>query len=242
MACFSDIHGNLPALEAVLSSAEARGAQKIVSTGDLTGYGPFPGEVCRLVEERRILSVVGNYDQKVMEVLKRGPSATEKMNPKKAKILLWTVAQVDGRARAYLASLPDRLTLCFPGRHTLLAVHGSPLSTDDAIYPSITRRGLKSKLSDSSPDILVCGHTHIPFVKRVGGTLIVNCGSAGHPVDGDPHPAYALIQIEKDAVPRARIVRFEYDRDRTISALKETSLPKGLRRDFSEGTKMRFLN
>jgi diadenosine tetraphosphatase ApaH/serine/threonine PP2A family protein phosphatase len=100
---------------------------------------------------------------------------------------------------------------------------------------------MEVKLGDQRPDILVCGHTHIPFVKRIGGALIVNCGSAGQPVDGDPRPAYALVQAEAGARPRGRIVRFDYDPERTIAALQKTSLPKGLRKDFAEGSKMRFL-
>ena len=112
---------------------------------------------------------------------------------------------------------------------------------DDAIYPSITLQGLEAKLGDRRPDIVVCGHTHIPFVKRIGRTLVVNCGSAGHPVDGDPRPTYALVHTEPGAAPRGRVVRFEYDRNRTIAMLKESSLPKALRKDFLEGTKMRFL-
>ena len=112
---------------------------------------------------------------------------------------------------------------------------------DDAIYPSVTRRGLEAKVGGVRPKVLVCGHTHIPFVKRIGGVLLVNCGSAGHPVDGDPRPAYALVYAGADAVPRGRIVRFEYDRNWTIAALGKTSLPKGLQKDFAEGAKMRFL-
>ena len=112
---------------------------------------------------------------------------------------------------------------------------------EDAIYPSITRWGLEAKVGGVRPDVLVCGHTHIPFVKRIGGVLRVNCGSAGHPVDGDPRPAYALVCAEAGAVPRGRIVRFEYDRKGTIAALEKTSLPKGLQQDFAEGAKMRFL-
>ena len=112
---------------------------------------------------------------------------------------------------------------------------------DDTIYPSITVRGLQAKLGNARPDILVCGHTHIPFVKRIAGVLVVNCGSAGHPVDGDPRPAYALVCAEEGTVPRGRIVRFEYDRNWTIQALERTSLPKELKKDFAEGAKMRFL-
>jgi len=241
MAFVSDIHGNLPALEAAVMDAKARGAGKIVCAGDMTGYGPFPDEVCRFLEERRIPSIIGNYDRKVIDVTNQGSSAAAGMKQKKRKILLWTGAHLDVRSRRYLASLPEHLTLRLPGGHHLLVVHGSPLSTDDAIYPSITRRGLEAKAGGVRPDVLVCGHTHIPFVKRIGGVLIVNCGSAGHPVDGDPRPAYALVRAEQDTVPRGRIVRFEYDRSWTVTALKKTSLPKDLGRDFTEGNKMRFL-
>jgi putative phosphoesterase len=237
----SDIHGNLPALEAAFADAKARGARRVLCAGDLTGYGPFPNEVCRFLEGRRIPAILGNYDRKAIEVAKQGRSATARMKEKKRKILLWTVAHLDDWARSYLAGLPDHLILRVPGGRKVLVVHGSPLSMDDTIYPSVTNQGLKAKLSDGRPDILVCGHTHIPFVKRVNGTLVVNCGSTGHPVDGDPRPAYALVRAEQGTVPRGRIVRFEYDRSRTVAALKKTSLPKDLGRDFIEGNKMRFL-
>jgi putative phosphoesterase len=241
MAFVSDIHGNLPALEAAIADAKGRGAGQVVCAGDMTGYGPFPDEVCRFLEERRIPAVIGNYDQKVIETARQGRSAAAGMKQKKRKILLWTVAHLDDWTRGYLAGLPDHLTLRVPGGRKLLVVHGSPLSTDDTIFPSITRRGLEAKLGDVQPDILVCGHTHIPFVKGIGGVLVVNCGSAGQPVDGDPRPAYALVHAGQGAAPRGRIVRFEYDRNRTIAALKKTPLPKDLRKDFNEGNKMRFL-
>jgi diadenosine tetraphosphatase ApaH/serine/threonine PP2A family protein phosphatase len=163
------------------------------------------------------------------------------MKQKKRKILLWTTAHLGDPSRRYLAGLPDHIARRLSGGHKLLVVHGSPVSLEDAIYPSITRRGLEAKLGGQHPDVLVCGHTHIPFVKRIGGILVVNCGSAGHPVDGDPRPAYALVQAEAGARPHGRIVRFEYDSGRTIASLQKTSLPKGLRKDFSEGSKMRFL-
>ncbi len=241
MAFVSDIHGNLPALEAAVADAKAQGASQVVCAGDMTGYGPFPDEVCRFLDRRRIPAILGNYDQKVIEVAKQGRSATARMKQKKRKILLWTAAHLDDWARGYLAGLPDHLTLRVPGGRRVLVVHGSPLSMDDTIYPSITRRGLEAKLGNARPDVLVCGHTHIPFVKRIGGVLVVNCGSAGHPVDGDPRPAYALVHAGQGAAPQGRILRFEYAYSRTITALKKTSLPPGLRKDFAEGNKIRFL-
>ena len=241
MAFLSDIHGNLPALEAAIGDAKSRGASRVVCAGDMTGYGPFPDEVCRFLEDRRIPAILGNYDKKVIDVAKQRRSAASGMKQKKRKILLWTVTHLDKRSRGYLEGLPDHLVLRLAGGYSILVVHGSSISMDDAIYPSITQQGLESKLGGASPDILVCGHTHIPFVKRIGKTLIVNCGSTGHPVDGDPRPAYALVYGQAGDTPRGRIVRFEYDRDRTIAALEQSSLPKGLRKDFLEGSKMRFL-
>jgi putative phosphoesterase len=239
-AFLSDIHGNLPALEAAFADAKRRGAGQMVSAGDMTGYGPFPSEVCHFLEKHRIPAVIGNYDRKVIEVAKEGSHVTAGMKEKKRRILLWTVAHLDDQALRYLIGLPEHLNLRVGG-YGLSVFHGSPVSVDDAIYPSITRQGLETKLGGRQPDIVVCGHTHIPFVKRIGSTLIVNCGSAGHPVDGDPRPAYALVHTEQGAPCRGRIVRFEYDRNRTIAALEKSSLPKALRKDFSGGTKARFL-
>lgn len=241
IAFIADIHANLPALKAAIADAKARGASKIICAGDMTGYGPFPDDVCLFLRKRHIPSIIGNYDQKVIEVAKRGKSDTAEMKSKKRKILLWTLEHISRPARLYLSGLPDRLDLQLPSGHKLFVVHGSPVSMNDAIYPSITKQGLKAKLGDVHPDILVCGHTHIPFVKHFGEILVVNCGSVGHPVDGDPRPAYSLVQIKRDTTPRGCIIRFDYDRDRTIEMIEKTTLPKGLRKDFTEGTKRRFL-
>lgn len=66
MAFISDIHGNLPALEAAVADAKARGAGWIVCCGDMTGYGPFPDDVCRFLKKRRIPTIIGNYDARPM--------------------------------------------------------------------------------------------------------------------------------------------------------------------------------
>ena len=241
IACFSDIHGNLPALSAAVADAKAKGAEQMVCAGDITGYGPFPDDVCRFLQAEGIPAIIGNYDEKVLAVARKGKSAAAGIPPKKRRILLWTAEHVSRQSRRYLESLPEQLDLELADGHRILVVHGSPLSLDDAIYPSITRQGLEVKLGDSRPDVLLCGHTHIPFVKLLAGVLVVNCSSAGHPVDGDPRPAYALVRTEPDAPLHGHIIRFDYDREQTIAALKKTALPKALRKDFAEGTKRRFL-
>jgi putative phosphoesterase len=240
MAFVSDIHGNLPALKAAVADARARGAAEVICAGDITGYGPFPNEVCDYLEKNGIESITGNYDCKVLDVIKQGESAAAELPKKKRELLFWTVKHTGKSARHFLAALPENIERELPAGNKLLVVHGSPSSNDDAIYPSITTRGLEAKLNGTHPDILVCGHSHIPFVKRIGGLLIVNCGSAGHPVDGDPNPSYAIVSIEPEAA-HGHIMRFEYDVEETVAALKQTSLPKGLQKDFAGGTKRRFL-
>jgi putative phosphoesterase len=237
----SDIHGNLPALEAAFADAKKKGASRIICAGDITGYGPFPDQVCNFIQKRHIPAIIGNYDQKVLKTVKQGTPGTANMKKKKREILLWTVRNINQQNRKYLSNLPHDLDLKLPGGKNILVFHGSPVSMDDTIYPSITKQGLVNKLGEIRPDVLVCGHTHIPFVKRIGGILVVNCGSAGHPVDGDPRPSYALVQVEAGSKPGGRIVRFDYDRDRTITMLKKTSLPDALQKDFLEGNKRRFL-
>jgi predicted phosphodiesterase len=242
IAFLSDVHANMPALEAAIASATACGAERFVCSGDMTGYGPYPDDVCHFLQNRQIPALIGNYDRKVLTVAKHGLSAAQGMKSKKRKILLWTVKHLSHQALVYLSTLPDQLDMQLPSGRKLIVVHGSPLSRDDVIYPSITRPVLAAKLGDLKPDILVCGHTHIPFVRRIGGTLVVNCGSAGQPIDGDPRPSFALVSTEKGALPRGRIIRFDYERQQTIAALAKSSLPKGLRSDLANGSKRRYLS
>ena len=240
-AFISDIHANLPALEAAVADARKRGAGRIYCAGDITGYGPFPDQVCEFLQESQIDAITGNYDIKVLMVIKKGAASVADLQRKKQKILLWTATHIKQRTQEYLAGLPEQLHIDLPGGLKLLLVHGTPLSNDDDIYSSITDRGLKAKMGDAQTDILVCGHTHIPFVKKVSEVLVVNCGSVGQPVDGDPRLSYAIVSSDDDNPPRGRIVRVEYDIKKLVKALRETSLPKGLRKDLTLGTKRMFL-
>ena len=240
IACISDIHGNLAALQAAVADAREKGAETIIAAGDLVGYGPCPNEVCSYLEDNGIEAIRGNYDDKVLDVAVNGKSAVASLQKKKKKLVIWTAENIKKKTVQYLEKLPETREIALPGERTMLVVHGSPLSNDDDILPSITAGGLKAKMGDLQPDILVCGHTHIPFVKRTGSVTIVNCGSTGMPVDGDPMPSYAFISCDPDKM-HCHIVRFEYDIVETVSALKKTTLPKKLRKDFMEGTKRRFL-
>jgi putative phosphoesterase len=217
IAVISDVHGNLPALEAAVADAAGRGARRIYCAGDAVGYGPFPSGVCAFLEHAGIGTISGNYDRKAILAIDEPRDLARKMKPGKWRILDWTRTHIDAHAEAFLRGLPDRILERLPGGRSMLIVHGSPASDEDTIC---------------------CGHTHIPFSKRVGGILAVNAGSAGFPVDGDPRPSYALLDLQGGR-PSCRIVRFAYPVDRLVEALSASSLPKSLCRDFAEGNKKR---
>ncbi len=206
----SDIHGNLEALEAALADLERRGADTILVAGDLIGDGPDPERVVALLRARKFPAIRGNVDVKVLATAALPEAEQAALLDRKKKADLVQTARQLGRADLkWLERLPGRLTLRFEGM-VLLMVHGSPLSDTDYIFPSITPAALAAKLGADRPDVLACGHSHIPFTKRLLGVTVVNGGSVGRPVDGDPRGSYALVEIERGRTPRARIVRFRY--------------------------------
>ncbi len=239
LAFIGDIHGNLPALDAALADARRRGARRIYCAGDLVGYGPFPAQVVTRIREEGLITIQGNYDLKVLEAAAHPKALKQKMKRRKWKILNWTRKRLDKAARRFLAALPETHEEELAPGVRLLLTHGSPRSPSDTIYPSITTVGLAAKAGPEPPAVLVCAHTHIPFARRVSGCLVVNCGSVGQPVDGDPRGAYALLRLTPDARPRARIVRFSYPLQETLRALADSSLPRYLRRDLKRGLKSR---
>lgn len=220
LAVLSDIHANFTALCAALRSAEKKGADRFVCAGDLIGRGPHPVEVIRFLRERDFPAILGNMESRLLHL--RGKS--KKTRARFKAHFNWTSQQLTDAEWDYLASLPGELVLKIQG-YEVLVVHGSPVSAKDTIYPSITPQGLYLKLGNRRPNILICGHTHIPFSKKLAGMLVVNAGAAGTSIDGDARASYGIIDFEKGAFPRAAIVRFEYDYDSVAADVERRKVP-----------------
>ncbi len=232
----SDVHANFPALWRALEAARRRLADRVVCAGDLVGFGPHPVEVLRLLRERDVLCVRGNVERKVLGLLSESPRRLRKLLPKKnLGPLAWTALQLGEEERRFLEGLPERLELELEGVRVLV-VHGSPRKDTDYLFPSLTRAALVSRLGQDRPGLLVCGHSHIPFARRVGGVLVVNCGSAGKPVDGDPRGSYAVADLSRGRA-RARIVRFAYPVERVVRDLRERRAGARGVDAFAEGRK-----
>jgi predicted phosphodiesterase len=224
-AVFADVHGNLPALEAILGDIDRRGITSLVCLGDLVGYGPFPNEVADLMRERRIPTVMGNYDQGIG--FATGDCGclyvTDEQRAEGAVSLAWTDEVASAETRAYLRSLEDRLVLATPAGE-LLAVHGSPRRINEYLFEDRPESAMSRMAAQNPYRAILFGHTHVPYAREVAGTVFINVGSGGRPKDADWRVCYALV----DASPASRIdvefVRLAYDFDRLQRALAETPL------------------
>ena len=221
-AVFSDVHGNLPALEAVLADVERRGVPATICLGDLVGYGPFPNEVSRLIRDRGIPCLMGNYDQGIG--FSTGDCGcvykTDEQRAEGAASLAWTEATAADDVRAYLRTLEDRFLLKAPAGE-LLAVHGSPRRINEYHFEDRPEAAMSRMAAENPYRAILFGHTHVPYAREVarpGGasTSFVNVGSAGRPKDGDWRVCYAIVDPTATATaagdaPAVEFVRVAYD-------------------------------
>jgi len=227
-AIFSDVHGNLPALEAVLKDIEARSIRTMICLGDLVGYGPFPNEVVALIRERGIPTLMGNYDQGIG--FSTGDCGcvyrTEEQRLEGAISLQWTEEVVIAETRTFLQSLEERLVLATPAGE-ILAVHGSPRRINEYLFEDRPLSTL-ARISRENPyRAILFGHTHIPYVRQVEDTTFVNAGSVGRPQDGDWRACYALIDASaspQEGCLAVEFIRLAYDHHRLKKALGGTPL------------------
>ena len=245
IALLSDIHANLPALEVALAVASDLGAERLVVAGDLVGDGPHPVEVVARVRALGAACIRGTVDRQVIELAREGREKKLRKTARAGKgqksNRAWAALRLRESAEEleWLAALPPELHMEASGVG-LLVVHGSPHGDSDYIYPSITPDALAGKLEPvcgDRPDVLVCGHSHVPFAREVDGVLVINCGTVGRPADGDPRGTLALLEIDDDGGRRARLVRFTYPVDAVVAALEEREVPGVAAEEYRLGIK-----
>jgi putative phosphoesterase len=226
VAVITDIHANLPALEAALARIDELGIEQIYCGGDLVGYGPHPNEVCALIEERAIPTIYGNYDHAIARDLEDCGCAY--ITPHDRELgqcsVDWTLAHTGQTAKDYMRALP--FDLHFPvGTTDVHLVHGSPRKVNEYLFED-KPAGLYERLAAAETDrVLAFGHTHKPWVRRYGGVLFVNCGSVGKPKDGDPRGAFAILTAAADGV-QVTIERVDYDAAAVAREVAAAGLPE----------------
>jgi putative phosphoesterase len=225
VAVITDIHGNLPALEAVLAAIQSRDVGAVCCGGDLVGYGPRPNEVCAVIEERGIPTIYGNYDYAIGRDLEDCGCAYRDQQDRELgqRSVEWTLEHTDQRSKDFMRGL------CFDlrfelGEHRVRLVHGSPRKVNEYLFEDKPTRTFERIAAGAECDVLVFGHTHQPWIRAYGGVLFVNCGSVGKPKDGDRRAAFALLELADDRVV-ARIERVNYDAGAVGRELVAAGLP-----------------
>lgn len=238
-ALISDIHANLPALEAVLSNLDARGdVDAIYHLGDLVGYAPWPDEVVQLLKERAIPGIAGNYDSTTATDYRHCGCRYEDARQEELSHLSyeWTRAHASADTKRYLASLPFRIDVRPLGGHVagprLILLHGNPVL--NTVYWTEDRPDrfclqMSETVSAKAGDVIAFGHTHKPWHREIDGIHFVNTGSVGRPKDGDPRAGYALVTMDGTRVA-IESVRVDYDVERAAAAIAASGLPD----DFAE--------
>ena len=225
-AVFSDVHGNLPGLEAILEDIERRGVPMTLSLGDLVGYGPSPNEVALLVRDRGIPSLMGNYDQGIgFETGDCGcVYKTDEQRAEGAASLAWTQEVASDEVKTYLRTLEDHFVLKTSARE-ILAVHGSPRRINEYLFEDRPASAMERMASEYPYPAILFGHTHLPYARQVGETTFVNVGSGGRPKDGDWRVCYAIVNPARLGQPEfVQFVRVPYDYEQLQRELAATPL------------------
>jgi putative phosphoesterase len=225
LAIVSDIHGNLTALEAVIADIEDRRPDLVVHGGDLVLSGCQPAEVIDRIRELGWPGIVGNTD----ELLWRPEEhATQSQRAPKLRDLLRVLFEDYAPATRELIG-PERIAWlrALPGERRdddLTLVHASPGDLWRAPGPDADDSELVSTYAPCGTRMVVYGHIHRPYIRRVGELVVANSGSVGSPFDGDPRASYLLVDAGKP-----EIVRVEYDVEREASLLLSSGYPDAVR-------------
>jgi predicted phosphodiesterase len=208
VAALYDVHGNLPALEAVLAEVDA---DTVLVGGDAV-LGPMPKETLALLRDRGAAFIRGNCDREVAS-----PGEGEELWTQRAR---WVHEQLDDEELAFLRGLPHPLALQVDGLGEVLFCHGSPRSDEEILTAITPPKRLDPILDGVTQDVVVCGHTHAQFDRLVGDRRLVNAGSVGMAYEGEPGiAAWALLG------PTVELRRTPYDVETTVALVRETGFP-----------------
>ena len=212
IAILSDVHGNLPALEAVTADIEAWQPQMAIVDGDVVNGGPSNRACWQFVRQRQQASgwhvLRGNHEDYVVEwtnpiIPLQGPEY------ELSQLSHWTYGQLNGEV-SELAALPDRFGFQAADGSTLLVIHASIWGNRAGIYPATPEQEMVHKIAPY-PTVFVTAHTHVPFIRRLGETLLVNVGAVGLPGDGDRRASYGRLTWSRARGWQAKIRRVAYD-------------------------------
>ncbi len=213
----SDIHGNWPALQAIHENADA-----VLCLGDIVTYGPFPRECLAWVRERGTHVLRGNHDTALVSSI--DPKAAGFKAALAAATLAVHRTLLTEEETDWLRRLPAEVTIRLDD-YRLFAVHASPKDPlfSYALTPELSDQDVKTELEGVRADMILVGHTHRPMTRGAGSKVLVNPGSVGQSLDGDPEASYAVIEGGV-----AMVRRVPYDVEKTVDGIRRMGVGEGV--------------
>lgn len=211
LAIISDIHGNLPALEAVIDDIERTGVDEIIVNGDMVGRGPQGTAVVDRIEALGWACVGGNHEEYLLSFVHRDVPATWWQTEEWAASR-WMAAELSASAVDFISDLPFHTR-----RGDVHIVHGTMQSNRLGLGSWTSDEDLEAQLDEADARVLVCAHTHRAMVRQVGARTVVNAGAVGLPFNGDPRAQYAVLDGDE-----VHLRKVEYDREATLHAYAST--------------------
>jgi putative phosphoesterase len=233
IALLGDVHANLPALESVLAHAGSQNVSAIWNTGDFLGYGAFPNQVVEVLQQMGAISILGNYDLKVLGFKEKDKKWRKSKRAEKYLAFQWAHKNLSRENRKYLKSLPEERRLEVSGQSALLT-HASPASNEEPLEPTTPQERLKALAHMAGTDVIIFGHSHQPFARMVENTLFINPGSVGRPDDGDPRASYAILESNQAGL-HVKHFRLDYELSRAVSGIHENGLPEAFAQMILKG-------
>ena len=253
IALFSDIHANLPALEAFFKDAEARKVDQLYCLGDLVGYNIWPNEVIQEIRKRNIPAIAGNYDFGIGRTSDDCGCAykTDLEKANGAISISFTNQIVRQKERDYLRTLPAHIKVEFQlnqDKLNLLLVHGSPRRINEYLFEDRDEKSLHRIMEQADADIMCFGHTHKPYHRVLNDAgekdhfrHAINIGSVGKPKDGNPQGAYVILifndhssVLNANSV-KSELIRFDYDIEKAARAVEGSPLPNDYAESLRKG-------
>jgi len=224
IAVLADIHGNLPALEAVAADLERLNPDLVFVAGDFQNRGPNPREVTQFVAQSGWTLLRGNHEDYVIRQSQKfgDLNVTDPYNWLPAR---WT-ADLTSDFVESIKQLPIATTLVGPDNLSIVVAHGSPRSNNEGFFPTTTEAKAREMIGNDPPGLLCVGHSHLPFVRQVNSTLLVNAGAVGFPFDGDRRASFGLITWDRDRWT-VEIRRVEYAIEKVLEEFERVNFYQG---------------
>lgn len=229
IAVISDVHGNIIALERVLKDIEAQQIEQVYCLGDLVDFAPWDNEVISCIRERNIPCVLGNHDERIAfdRPVTSFDFLTEEENAWRKQAIDYTKENISADNKRWLGELPFQIELSYRVNDTLkriVLIHATLESNSAYLYKEDDKTELAHILKRDRTDVLVMGHTHLPYVQKDSGILLINSGSVGRSREDNRKASYAIIELNSEGIS-AEIRRLDYPIERVAQAIYKSGIP-----------------